>query len=122
MTFAKPSLLPSLLPRGLSKSCGAGRSMTPRLELEPPEKIAPSTVVTARTATFSRKEGSSVEKHRYGSLKRHDQLLAAVKKTMAAHPGMGTHPPRIIFGLLSIFERSHSNGIETALWLSTLWS
>ena len=36
--------------------------MTPRLELEPPEKIAPSTVVTARTATFSRKEGSSVEK------------------------------------------------------------
>ena len=97
--------------------------MTPRLELEPPEKIAPSTVVTARTATFSRKEGSSVEKHRYGSLKRHDQLLAAVKKTMAAHPGMGTHPPRIIFGLLLIFERNRSNGIETALsWLSTLWS
>ena len=29
---------------------------------------------------------------------------------------------RIIFGLLLIFERNRSNGIETALWLSTLWS
>ena len=99
--------------------------MTPRLELEPPEKIAPSTVVTARTATFSRKEGSSVEKHRYGSLKRHDQLLAAVKKTMAAHPGMGKPLCSLLatfIGLLLIFGRNRSNGIETALWLSTLWS